>query len=74
MAVGDDVYAILRCSEVDQGELEQLLVFSMAAGTIYLQMKSPIAAKARASRCVRFIIWMAGSTKFSWVQMRYRTT
>ena len=32
MAVGDDVYAILRCSEVDQGELEQLLVFFYGSG------------------------------------------
>ena len=29
---GDDVYAILRCSEVDQGELEELLSFFYGSG------------------------------------------
>jgi hypothetical protein len=32
MAIGDDVYAILRCNEVDQGELEQLLGFFYGSG------------------------------------------
>jgi hypothetical protein len=32
MAVGDDVYATLRCSEVDQGELEEPLSFFYGSG------------------------------------------